>query len=191
MKQAIDFYTAFIQAFEKMTIRFDDAQWKSKWINTKDWSKLMIYDPDALIRTVANSFDADLACWAERPYEPLHFDAVFHAKNSGSWFPIRVAIEHENAAHTFRDEIQKLLSVRCPLKVGITYALINDSSQPDLQAKIEVEIRQEFAAAKAITQEDDKTEYLFLLGYEVTDRVLQWRRLIFDAATGPADKSFL
>lgn len=190
MKHATDFYTAFLQAFGRMKIRFDDAQWESRWTNTKDWSKLMIYDPDAVIRAVADSFDADLACWAERPYEPLHLDAVFHVKNSRSWFPIGVAIEHENAAHTFSDEIQKLLSVRCPLKVGITYSLISDGSQADLQARVEDEIRREFAAANALTQEDDTTEYLFLLGYEVTHRVLQWRKLIFNAAAGPAGQSF-
>jgi hypothetical protein len=103
---------------------------------------------------------------------------------------MQVAIEHENDPRGFRDEVQKLLSVRCPLKVGITYALTGDGSQPDLQSRVEGGIRREFAAANALSQEDGATEYLFLLGYEVNDRELQWRKLIFNAANGPEGQMF-
>lgn len=192
MKSATDFHAAFLKAFEKMREPIGSTQWKCKWTHPKHWSQLMIYgrDPKAVVRAVADSFDDDLQCWEERPYEPLHLDAVFHAKNSRSWFPIHVAIEHENDPSDFCNEIQKLLSVRCQLKVGITYALVSDSSQSHQQERIAGEIRREFDQANNLTHEDGATEYLFLLGYEINTYELQWRKLIFNAATGPAGQSF-
>jgi hypothetical protein len=185
MTSATDFHTAFLKVFEQKRKRFDDAQWQSNWTNTKDWSQLMIYDPEAVVRLVAPNLN--LRCWVG---EPFRLDAVFHIENAArSWFPMRVAIEHENDPLGFGDEIQKLLSVRCPLKVGITYALIGDGSQSDLQGGVEDEIRREFDEANALTREDGTTEYLFLLGCEV-NRELQWRKLIFNAATGPKGHTF-
>ena len=115
---------------------------------------------------------------------PNPADAVFHAKNSQSWFPIQVAIEHENDPRGFRDEIQKLLSIRSRLKVGITYALIGEGSQSNLQRRVEEDIRREFdfAIANDLPQEDGTTEYLFLLGCEINVRELLWCKLIFNAA---------
>jgi len=49
--------------------------------------------------------------------EPLRLDAVFcKSENIHHWFPIAVAIEHENSKDSFDDEVVKLLSVRCPLR---------------------------------------------------------------------------
>jgi len=50
------------------------------------------------------------------PGEPLRIDAVFSAKKR-QWFPMSVAIEHENQPSGLASEIRKLLSVRVPLKV--------------------------------------------------------------------------
>jgi len=170
---------------------FDDAQWHSYWTETKDWSQQMIYkrEPPAVVRAVADSFD-ELQCWEQRPFEPLHLDAVFHAKNSRSWFPIQVAIEHENDSKRFPDEIRKLLSIRSRLKVGITYALIGEGSQSDLQRRVEGDIRREFADANALPKEDGTTEYLFLLGCEIDVRELLWRKWIFNGAIGPGSQAF-
>jgi hypothetical protein len=155
-----------------MRLRFDDAQWQSNW-NTKAWSDLMIYnrDPPAVVRAVANHLD-QLCCWEKPPFEPLHLDAVFSAKSSESWFPICIAIEHENEPRDFLVEIRKLLTIRCPLKVGITYVLMSDArrNRPKLRDQVEDGIRREFAAANIVIQEAPATEYLFLLGYEVNIR---------------------
>ena len=44
MTLATKFHAAFLNAFEQMRRRFDDRKWESKW-KTKDFSQLMIYDP--------------------------------------------------------------------------------------------------------------------------------------------------
>ena len=105
---------------------------KPIWEDISRWSDLMIYnakpssDEDAVVRTVASQLG--LKCY---PREPLHLDAVFVKRDAESWewFPVLVAIEHENAPAKFETEVQKLLSIRCPLKVGITYAL-RDTNRP-------------------------------------------------------------
>jgi hypothetical protein len=48
---------------------------------------------------------------------PFRAGSVFSVEKG--WFPIVVAIEHENACAGFESEVMKLFSVRCPLKVGI------------------------------------------------------------------------
>jgi hypothetical protein len=184
MTSAADFHAAFLRAYKQARER-GDAQWQNIWTNTNAWSQLMIYDPEAVVRVIAPSLN--LQCWVG---EPFRLDAVFYAKNANHWFPMHVAIEHENAPRGFRDEIQKLLSVRCPLKVGITYALKSDGSLPDLQAVVEEDVRREFAAANALIQEDGATEYLFLLGCEANTFQLQWRSLIVNAANGPGRQTF-
>jgi hypothetical protein len=192
MTLATDFCAAFIKAYDQMRLRLDDdAQWQANW-NTKTWSDLMIYkrDPPAVVRAVANHLD-QFCCWEKSPFEPLHLDAVFSAKSSDSWFPICIAIEHENEPGRFLDEIRKLLTIRCPLKVGITYALMDARrNQPKLLDQVEDRIRTEFAAANAVIQEAPGTEYLFLLGYEASIRTLQWHYLIFNAGNSPEGARF-
>ena len=92
----------FLKAFEQMRERFDNAQWQSIWTDTKDWSQVMIYDPEAVARLIAPSLN--LQCWVG---EPFRLDVVVHNKNATHcWFPMHVAIEHENDPRGFGDEIR-------------------------------------------------------------------------------------
>ena len=186
MTFAADFRAAFLAAYQQARERYGPAEWEEMWTDPKAWSKVMIYNEDAVVRVVAPRLN--LQCW---PGEPLHLDAIFFERDADYWLPIHIAIEHENAASGFREEIQKLLSIRCPLKVGITYGLTSDSgSLSDLRARTEDKIRQEIFAVNAVMQEDLRTEYLFLIGCEIKRFELQWFSLIFNAASGPGSQAF-
>ncbi len=78
-----------------------------------------------------------------------------------------VAIEHENFATYFHSEVQKLLSVRCPLKVGITYTYSATKQRNNQLQRIENTIWKNWSEARKTIGEDARTEYLFLVGTEV------------------------
>jgi hypothetical protein len=133
---------------------------------------------------VAN--DLGLTC---HPGEPLRLDGVFTSADAPrwEWFPCIVAVEHENNPSTFGNEVRKLLSVRCPLKVGITYAMSSDTRDPTrLCAGIAAEITKPFGLVNQLLPEDGSTEYLFLVGVEmpVGQRELAWHSLHFRAGDG-------
>jgi len=191
MITAVEFSAAFVACYQEARRRWD-LEWQRIWATDPAWSGLMIWEPDAVIRQVAERLE--LQCFSG---EPLHLDAVFHAPGDRwRWFPIRVAVEHENAWPSFDQEVRKLLSVRCPLKVGITYTLSGHvsgdrSRLPALHAMIAGAISREFAAASAVIREDPATEYLFLIGSEEErDQELVWRQLAFRADSGPRDATF-
>jgi hypothetical protein len=118
---------------------------------------------------------------------PMTIDAVF-ADHSAQrdWFPISVAIEHENVRTNFWSEVCKLFSVRCPLKVGITY--ITSSDPRNGLGQITENVRSNFALISQMAGEDPGTEYLFLVGVE--RRVSLWYALDFRGSDGPESKTF-
>jgi hypothetical protein len=188
MVSAKDFRTKFVTAYRAARERHRE-EWDAVWTDISRWSGLMIYnakpssDEDAVVRTVASQLG--LKCYSR---EPLTFDAVFVKPDAESWewFPVLVAIEHENARLTFEGEVQKLLSIRCPLKVGITYVLRDTNRRfADLRSGIAKIIENGFNTINAEIVEDAKTEYLFLIGTEVEPRELQWFPLEFRAGDGP------
>jgi hypothetical protein len=191
MVSAKDFCAKFITAY-RAAREHHRTDWEAIWMDTRRWSGMMIYDAkpyqenDAVVRTVASQLG--LKCY---PREPLSFDAVFVKLDTPSWdwFPVLVAIEHENNPHTFDDEVKKLLSIRCPLKVGITYALSSDTrgNPADIHGKIARSIENRFNTIKGEVMEDAETQYLFLIGSEVErgQRELQWFSLEFRAGDGP------
>jgi hypothetical protein len=156
MTNATEFVAAFVASYDEARRRFSH-EWSHIWGTS--WSQFMIWDEQSVIRVVADKLK--LQC---HPGEPLRLDAVFHAPGDRwSWFPIRVVIEHENSPVTFDNEVQKLLSIRCPVKVGITYSLTSDvrgdrSWLEKLHSRIAQSIRGHFAAMDALIKEDPETE---------------------------------
>jgi hypothetical protein len=190
MATAVKFAEAFVAAYDEARKRCSPEDWSITW--EKSWSQFMIWGWESVIRVVAPRLD--LQC---DPGEPLHLDAVFHTPGAGRpWFPIKVAVEHENNPHEFHEEIKKLLCIRCPLKVGITYTLTSDvggkrSRLEGLRSEIARRIRDHFAEVNALIKEDPETEYLFLLGSEEErDREIQWHQLAFRAGRGPESGAF-
>ena len=191
MPTAVQFYDAFLKRYEQERKSYNDKEWENVWTDTNLWSNLMIYRKDAIIREIARNLH--LQCYDR---EPLHLDAVFTTPDQKrqqlwDWFPIIVAIEHENNPWGFHGEINKLFSVCCPLKVGITYALLDQRKKPDEIKKILLErISKSYENRINLINEDPKTEYLFLVGSECKPRVIQWSALMFRADQGPKNASF-
>jgi hypothetical protein len=69
----------------------------------------------------------------EHQHEYLHLDLVFFPKGD-PWGNL-IVVEHENQIDGFGEEIEKLMSVLAPLKVGITYG--NAAKGSTLQATLQ------------------------------------------------------
>jgi len=107
---------------------------------------------------------------------------------------MEICVEHENNPRTFRDEIQKLLSVRSPLKVGVSYVLQSDlsknGSRMQLIQSLQSEIREQFKLVDKFCPEGPNTEYLFLIGCDIGNYELEWSSLQFSAVVGPQEQVF-
>ena len=124
--------------------------------------------------------------------EPLRLDMVLYPKGEGvEWgfpFPILVALEHEEGPRGFGNEIMKLLSVRCPLKVGITHTVTKDMNKE--REAVHQQIVDKFRRIRAINQEDPRSEYVFLIGSQERPKDPKWYGLSFRAGDGPGDQKF-
>ena len=189
---AVQFYDAFLKRYEQERKSHNDNEWEKVWTDTNLWSNLMIYRKNAVLREVAQSLY--LQCYDR---EPLRLDAVFTTPDPKSqqlwdWFPIIVAIEHENNPWGFHGEINKLFSICCALKVGITYALLDQRKKPDEIKRIILDrIKRSYESRGSLINEDPKTEYLFLIGHECKPRMIEWSALMFNAGQGTKTASFL
>ncbi len=123
--------------------------------------------------------------------QPMTLDAIFvkPTKNRDP-FPMRVAIEHEQDWTGFDCEVRKLLQVRCPLKVGITYS--DESPQgKKYRDRVAKNIQDNFDEIRPVIAEAPQTEYLFLIGAESDDKEIScWYSLDFRARTGPRNRRF-
>jgi hypothetical protein len=97
------------------------------WKSGDTWNHLMLWHPyspqtQPLLELVA--IDMGFQYW--NVGEPFRVDAAFvraDRRRLGSVpFPTVAAVEHENNVNTIREEMAKLLHLRCPLKVAVTYA---------------------------------------------------------------------
>jgi len=114
-------------------------------------------------------------------YEYLRVDLTLY--HPGTPWGNLVMVEHENDICGFEDEIEKLMSVLAPLKVGITYG---NARQEEELLKL---IRDSFENRHPEILENPKTEYLFLLGVDEPDRVT-WKYLLFTTQDGPSREQF-
>jgi len=197
MVSAVIFREAFLKAYRDIRQSFGDTEWKKSWhLGRKErgnWNDIMLYGgafgQPAVLTDTAHSFAPPLQhCGIDRlvlwDREPLHLDAVFVPGDQTQWFPMLVAIEHENDPSNFSQEVRKLLSVRAPLKVGITYGFRpNDPTETalrnDFTRKVVDDVRQQFRLMDV--NEDCNTEYLFLLGSCVGECAIEWRSLTIGA----------
>lgn len=110
--------------------------------------------------------------------EPLDLDTVFTTSpDKWDWFPISIALEHENNLIGVHGEIKKLISIDCPLKVMITYSLIEEKKIEWVKGKI----RKSFFDALHVTDHlcSRNSEYLFIIGDENGHpRELSWKYAI-------------
>jgi hypothetical protein len=181
MPSAEEFKKSFFRAYKHAVAEADEGTWKLPHA----WSNFMIWRDEAVLKKTALNLNLQ---WYKG--EPLHFDGVLVTPGVERWFPMRVVIEHENDPGSFVQEIRKLLCVRAPLKVGITYVYYSEHAEKDL-AQIKTHIDEEFEDARNLISEDERAEYLFLVGFEATaPNEPQWRSIAFTAGEGPRGVAF-
>lgn len=189
------FCDTLLNSYSKVRAAFtDEERWIQVW--TREWNALMLWQPTETFhppQEIQRSVLADTAAELGLHYkngEPLRLDAVFSGQQA--WFPILAAIEHENNCSVFESEVTKLLSVRCLLKVGITYTYGSCKRRQRSLEYIEQIIKENFLKISRTIGEDQRTEYLFLVGIEVPERPkeLSWYGLDFQAREGPQDRGF-
>lgn len=118
--------------------------------------------------------------------EYLHLDLVLFP--SGDPWGNLVVVEHENEIRGFQNEIEKLMSVLAPLKVGITY----DGGNAEKHSELMEWIHRFFRTRHPLILEAPQTEYLFLLG-AVNKGVRPWptwKYLTFTCGDGPEGSTF-
>jgi len=194
------FCDAFLSSYCQARACFTDARWASfnrEPTGSRNFSRLMKTRPGDVrnlppeTTKLGISVLADVAarlglCWVKG--EPMTLDiALVEHSATERWYPIVVAIEHENRRYTFEhSEIPKLFSVRCPLKVCITYV---ESADPRRGLEeIRQHLKNRFDLISQIVGEDTRTEYLFLVGAPLV--LSDWYVISFLASEGPGNKSF-
>jgi len=194
---AAAFKDAFLESYKESRAKCSDLEWDEIW--TRHWNDFMLRRGAATWRPRAPDGRPVLALTAEKlglaysDGEPLRMDAVFCAQNNGHpWFPMVVAIEHENDPQGFKTEIAKLLSVRCRLKVGITYTADRLDEAKRWNENIRRDLAGLFDRAKSVMKENGRTEYLFLAGTEGWQgkKECKWFVLEFFAHDGLRGKEF-
>jgi hypothetical protein len=191
------FQDAFIDSYSSTRDVFTQEEWRQIWL--LHWNDIMLPSETERVRLPKQREmrDSVLAKTAARLglryiyHEMLRLDAIF--SRGENWFPIEAAIEHENDCKGFESEVIKLLSVRCPLKVGITYLYSRDGQDTGSMKQIEGMIAAKSRTILDVVAEIDKTEYLFLVGVETSDKpkeISQWYSLDFPASSGPNGRTF-
>jgi hypothetical protein len=113
--------------------------------------------------------------------EYLNLDLVFFPK--GEPWGNFVAVEHENVIGRFDEELEKLMCVSMPLKVGITSG--NEKQTGNLEKKI----RKFFKSWHPSIRQADKSEYLFLVRCKDREQY-SWRYVSFTGSDGTRMKAF-
>ncbi len=186
------FRDAFLLSYSKIRARFTAEEWIEVW---NRWNGLMMKQTNATflpkIERPILSETAELLGLKYENSQPLRLDAVF-SDNPPRDFPIKVAIEHENRCEPFWPEVERLLLVRCPLKVGITYLYSSLERRDNLLGKIKKTIDDSFAKISEVVSEAPDSEYLFLVGTELDSQPKEifWHSLDFRANDGSTATSF-
>jgi hypothetical protein len=197
--KAEGFLRAFLESYKDCRQSYTEPEWELVWSASEVWNCLMPWtttrpelareSSEPVLAKVAEKLGLDY--W-ER--EPLGLDGALYPKGGnvdyGFPFPILVAIEHENDRTGFISEVQKLLSVRCPLKVGITYVL-GDTDSSVWLAVLGQQAKRKFERIAQFISEDPATEYLLLVGCEEEPHEIKWYYSILSPAAQPDDFRFL
>ena len=168
MPTAEGFLEAFIKKYNEKHYE-NQEQWEVIWTDTYNWSNFII---ECVIKSINYE---NLRC---HNGEPLRLDAVFTGANLWDWFPISIALEHENNPIGVHGEIKKLISIDCPLKVLITYSLIGEKEVNWVKEKIRKSFFESLHRTDHLLSRN--SEYLFIIGKELHDKPkeLSWEYAI-------------
>jgi hypothetical protein len=204
---AQSFIHAFVEAYEACRKGYaQDSQ--ALCSGTRAWNDFMFKKAPAFINPANNparpgSVMQEIAAILGIEYgwlrEPLRLDGAFWRPDKSCQtvignlpFPMLVAFEHENRISSFSEEIARLLCVRAPLKVGITY-LKGARRVSERRQRQQCRLIKEAStlSRKLPLAENPSSEYLFLIGVEKTDEhELEWWAYSFSAGNGPSSGSW-
>ena len=183
---ATDFQRAFLDSYALFRSTYVELRnWHLLWEDTALWSDRMLYSEASVVRNTAKALGLRV-----HPGEPLRIDAVLSPQFSTSWFPIHVAVEHENAPLTLKNEIRALASIRAPLKVIITYALCDYRRPDQIVRDLPGKIAAELLSINSLLCESVSTQYLFLIGRERPEREIQWWSMAFTSGESLEGREF-
>jgi hypothetical protein len=200
---ADQFLRKFLESYHECRRTFNSEQWNSVW-GGPWWNGFMMWktgQPEPLKKSVLvlTAEKLDL-CYADG--EPLTLDVVFHKSRGLDFrrphderFPPIVVLEHENNRVTVWREVQKLLSVRSPLKVLITYT---QGAEPPIPleegqrrlSQLRDLVREHWEHAATLTGREVGAEYLFIVGHEGQERIMWWYAMSFGSAQSPSEVDF-
>lgn len=188
-----DFRSAFLEEYEKARTIADSEGWAETWGDGTKWACFMLWKTpengeNPLLRRVAHRLG--LEYWGQG--EPFRVDAAMYESGRriiGSIpFPIKIAIEHEFNVRTIAEEFSRLIHLRVPLKVIITYATTDTSGQGrrigHARTQVEGAFRELAGRFASDFPESADSEYLVLIGEETSPKVLFWHTLNIIPAGG-------
>lgn len=188
MSLANRFVEYFIDEIRVVEKEFDRDAWAQIWKSNELWYRLMMFGPTPRNRSVLEVVSDRLGLVYRGNGEPFRLDACMtsHAEPcvGSTPFPMTVAIEHENDIRTIREELARLIHLRCPLKVCITYSLSSHADR-NPRGRIKQAFTELAAKMASVSSEDQETEYLFLLGEEKAPFQMDWSVLAFSVENGP------
>lgn len=196
------FLTEFLKAYSTSRDALGEVELQKRvyypakrWSSSEHlaWTYFMLQTPplEGMVKPVLHQTADELKL--KPRHEALKIDLVLYSEelaptpNKEIPLPIIIAIEHECNRRTFRQEIKKLLSVRCLLKVGITYVGNEGFKTNEILSEIRSEVMSLRQQADGPIGEDPKAEYLFLVGVDVEKRPAPWQAMQFKASTLASD----
>jgi len=198
---AKQFLEKFLESYRECRNAFGDDQWE-RMCEGGQWNGFMMWttgQPGPLRESVLVQTAGKLGLsYAEG--EPLTFDAVFHGGRDPDFagpydvrFPMLVVIEHENDRRGIWREMQKLLSVRSPLKVLITYTeryFAREQRAQERLKEIGDVVKDHWERARRVLGREEATEYLIIVGDEPEKGKPSWYAMDFSGTEGPVTKEF-
>lgn len=134
---AHEFYTAFVRTAQESTLvtkemlpsflevwgtaTFLDLYRNNELAYTELVNKYIVHKiiKDAGMTAQHEYFRIDTVGWVTR-YQEME-DEAHKLDLSAHLWDLKIAVEHENSKHDWTDEVIKLIHVKCPLKVVISY----------------------------------------------------------------------
>lgn len=209
---AVEVSAAFLRAYAAGRACFADDAWSRLWTSAQPryWRDFLLapgrpqlWDGSpplgrSVLQAAADDLDLDYVAGA-----PLNVAGALGPKGGRKVgtlpVPVVVAFDEEENVTRFEGGIAQLTHVRCPIKLGVTYVAwgrdygSDDEMQDgqerrreEYQARISASFARIGEIANRHTLEDARIEYVVLLGVEKAQQTLEWYRLHFTAADGPA-----
>lgn len=174
---ARDFYTAFVRTAQESTLvtkemlpSFPEAWGTATFLDpyrnnepayTELVNKYIVHKiiEDAGMTAQHEYFRIDTVGWITR-YQEMENEAHKLDLSAHLW-DLKIAVEHENSKHDWTDEVIKLIHVKCPLKVAISYNYCDERDTSEWE-KLNF-IANWMQEVKAFAKGSDE-EYLLIFG---------------------------